>query len=174
MTYHCQASRPCIADTNAILECHRVAAWRAISAGYRLETVEGCIAETQTGNQWRLPEQQIDPTKLRDSSAAIYSVEDFERTKLLILASGITLDKGEHCLWAHVHGRKDHCKFCGPDTASLRLGVRLGYIDRLVSLEQLLNDSGYRYRTPLRRNYTKKWLAEKPVQLILSEGKLIN
>jgi hypothetical protein len=40
---------PVLLDTNVILECWRIDAWRALAGGYRLETVEACEAETQTG-----------------------------------------------------------------------------------------------------------------------------
>jgi hypothetical protein len=165
---------PVFLDTNVILECHRVGAWRALAGGYRLETVEDCVAETQTGYQRRRPEQQVDPSELRRSLAAIHSVEDWERAELVVQAPDIALDRGEESLWAHVLKRNDGWILCGPDKASLRLGVRLGFRDRLVALEQLLNDIGYRFRTPLKGNYTKKWLAETRAALILIEGRLID
>ena len=165
---------PVLLDTNVILECHRVGAWPALAGGYRLETVEDCVAETQTGYQRRRPERQIDPTNLRDSFGAIHSVEDLERAELLVRAPDIALDEGEESLWAHALRRNDDWIICGPDTASLRLGVRFGFRDRLVSLEQLLKDVGRRFRTPLQGNYTEKWLAEKRAELILMEGRLID
>jgi hypothetical protein len=51
---------PVLVDTNVILECWRINAWRALAGGYREETVEDCVIETQTGYQRRRPEQQID------------------------------------------------------------------------------------------------------------------
>jgi hypothetical protein len=38
-----------LVDTNVVIESHRVAAWRALTGGYRVETVEECVAETQIG-----------------------------------------------------------------------------------------------------------------------------
>ena len=58
-------SGPVLVDTNVILECWRVGAWRALTGGYRVETVEDCVIETQTGYQRRRPEQQIDVATLR-------------------------------------------------------------------------------------------------------------
>ncbi len=104
-------------------------------------------------------------SELRGSLAAIHSVEDWERAELAVLAPDIALDRGEKSLWAHALNRNDHWMLCGPDKASLRLGVRLGFRERLVALEQLLNDIGYRPRTSLRRNYTRKWLAETCAEL---------
>src|ERR671919_452934 len=56
---------PVLLDTNVILECWRIDAWRALAGGYRLETVEACEAETQTGFQRRRPDQQIEAAGLR-------------------------------------------------------------------------------------------------------------
>jgi hypothetical protein len=48
---------PVLVDTNVILECWRVGAWKALSSGYAVETVEDCVIETQTGYQRRRAEQ---------------------------------------------------------------------------------------------------------------------
>ena len=37
---------PVLSDTNVIIESHRVAAWQALTGGYRVETVEECVAES--------------------------------------------------------------------------------------------------------------------------------
>ena len=42
------------------------------------------------------------------------------------------LDGGEKALWAHVLARPNAWLLCGPDKASLRIGVRLNLRDRLV------------------------------------------
>ena len=36
-------------DTNVIIEAHRTDSWRALTGGYRVESVEKCVIETQTG-----------------------------------------------------------------------------------------------------------------------------
>ena len=37
---------PVLLDTNVIIECWRVSAWKALTSGYRVETVEMCEIET--------------------------------------------------------------------------------------------------------------------------------
>ena len=129
-------------DTNVILEAHRVGSWRALAGGYCLETVEDCVTETQTGFQRRLPEQRIDEKELRASLAVVHSVKDRERAVGTIRAPHIALDLGEASLWAHALTRDDAWVLCGPDKASLRFGIQLGFRERLVSLESLLNNIG--------------------------------
>ena len=157
-------------DTNVILESHRVGSWRALTGGYRVETAEDCVTETQTGFQRRQPEQRIDAGALRASLAEIHSVGDRERAELVIRAHDIGLDRGEASLWAHALHRDDAWVLCGPDKASLRFGIRMGFHERLVSLERLLDGVGYRPRLSLRAAYTKKWHEKVLEELSLMEG----
>ncbi len=161
---------PVLVDTNVILEAWRIGAWPALSGGYGIETVEDCVTETQTGFQRRRPEQQVDVVALRESLAAIHAPGDREIAEAVIRASDIALDIGERSLWAHVLTRTDGWILCGPDKASLRFGVRLGHRDRLVALERLLDDAGYRPKEPLKIAYTNKWLEKSLNELVLSEG----
>ena len=62
-------------DTNVIIECYRIGAWRALTGGHEVETVEECIMETQTGKH----HQQINETELRTSLASVHSVEVQDR-----------------------------------------------------------------------------------------------
>lgn len=156
-------------DTNVILECHRIGSWRALTGGYRLETVEQCVRETQSGAQRRRREQRIGKEKLTERFAAVHSVGDRKLAELAIRTLGIHLDEGERALWAHVIGRDDDWVFCGPDAASLRCGVRLGFRDRFRSLEGLLEDMGHRPRSPLRGHYTEGWQRQKLNEIVIHE-----
>jgi hypothetical protein len=92
--------------------------------------------ETQTGRQRRRVEQQIDRNVLRATLKAIHPVSDAEKAAALLRDDQVRfLDAGEMMLWAHTLGRADVWVLCGPDKASLRVGIRLGFRDRLVSLE---------------------------------------
>jgi hypothetical protein len=81
------------------------------------------------------------------------------------------LDAGELMLWAHALGRPDAWVLCGPDKASLRVGIRLGFKDRLVALEGLLGDVGYKPKVALRPAYTRKWHTDTLTQLAMLEKK---
>ena len=160
---------PVLVDTNVILECHRTASWRALTGGYAVETVDDCVTETQTGFQRRRPEQRIDGLELRRSLSAIHEVSRRERAELAMRAPDIALDRGEASLWAHAAHRDDAWLLCGPDKASLRFGIRLGFRERLVSLERLLDDAGHRPTPALRQAYTRKWHNRTVGQLVLAE-----
>ena len=160
-------------DTNVIIEAWRVDAWRALRGGYALETVEECVIETQTGYQNRRPEQQIDQETLLAGLKAVNKISDDERAAALIRDGEIAmLDEGEKALWAHALARTDAWVLCGPDKASLRIGVRLGFRDRLVALERLLDDAGFRPKTPLKGVYRQDWLNHTLVELAQREGKI--
>lgn len=159
-----------LVDTNVILECWRIGAWRALSSGCRLETVEDCVIETQTGFQHRRAEQWIDVGTLRQSFAAIHHPEIRQIATLAIQVRDIALDQGERALWAHAITRDDDWILCGPDRASLRFGVRLGFRDRLVALETLLDKVGYpNSKRKLRTNYTASWLSRVLNEMVIWE-----
>jgi hypothetical protein len=162
---------PVLVDTNVIIECWRVGAWKALTGGYAVETVAMCFIETQTGFQRRRPEEQIDSAVLTATIKTVHPVEDADFALALTRDPQIGfLDAGEQALWAHAVSREDAWVLCGPDKASLRIGVRLGLKDRLVSLERLLLDVGFR-RKGIKDTYTQKWLEQVLIQLAQLEGK---
>ena len=158
-------------DTNAILEACRVGSWHALAARYAVETVEDCVTETQTGSHRRGRDHRIDECELRAELAAVHSVDVRQLAGLALQqeakAPGVALDLGETALWAHALGRRDDWVFCGPDKASMRVGIQLGYRERLVSLEQLVEEIGFRPRTPLKQAYTKRWLNNTLEEFVL-------
>lgn len=162
---------PLLVDTNVILECWRVNAWEALSGGYAVETVKDCLIETQTGYQRRREEQRIEQAALTGTLRAVHEVSKGEMAAILLRDSlAANLDNGERSLWAHAINRADSWVLCGPDKASLRFGVRLGLRNRLLPLEALLADVGYKPGQQLRDNYTSKWLDRTLGEMVLSEG----
>jgi hypothetical protein len=160
---------PVLVDTNVIIECWRAGAWRALSGGYAIETVEDCVVETQTGFQRRRPAQQIDNARLRSSLRAIHDVTDAHKAAAMVRDQQYAfLDAGEQALWAHALTRADAWVLCGPDRASLRFGLRLELRDRLVALERLLLDAGHK-SAKLKPAYTSNWLAKTLAELAALE-----
>lgn len=101
-------SGPVLVDTNVILECWRIDAWKALVGGYGIETVEDCVIETQTGFQRRRAEQQIDNAQLRASLAAVQKVDNKEHAAAAVRDPLFSsLDVGERSLWAHALTRSD-------------------------------------------------------------------
>lgn len=161
---------PVLLDTNVILECFRVGSWRALSSGYGVETVEACVTETLRGFQRRRAERRIDPALLKDTLQAVHLVTHRECADLAVRAPDIALDVGERSLWAHALTRSDAWVLCGPDKASLRLGVRLGCKERRIALETLLGDVGHRPKEALGEAYTARWLKQTLADLVISKG----
>ena len=158
-----------LVDTNVIIECHRIAAWRALARGYRVETVTECVQETQAGRQRRRNHQPVNRKRLVELLAAVHAVGDLELAELALRTPGIVLDAGERALWAHAIGRAKDWRLCGPDAASLRAGVRLGFRERLTSLERLLVGVGFRPPRALRTHYTEKWHRQKLNEIVILE-----
>jgi hypothetical protein len=161
---------PVLVDTNVILECWRVNAWKALARGYTVETVRDCVIETQTGYQRRREEQRVEQAALTGSLHAVHEVSKAELAAVFVCDPlAANLDHGERSLWAHAMARADAWVLCGPDKASLRFGVRLGLRDRLVALEGLLSDAGHKSGA-LRENYTSKWLERTLGEMVMAEG----
>lgn len=158
-----------LVDTNVVIEAHRTGTWSALVGAYLVETVEDCVAETQTGYQARRREHRIELGELKASLGAVHEVTDRERAELALCIGGIALDRGEESLWAHAVARTGSWFFCGPDRASLRAGVRLGLRDRLVAMEELLDRAGHRPRRELRPAYTREWMARAVSEMVVAE-----
>jgi hypothetical protein len=160
---------PILLDTMVFIECWRVGGWKALAGRYRLETVETCEAELLTGFQTRPPEQQIPPGAVREA-CTIHPVDDRQRAEASLREPQLgVLDAGEQDLWAHAFGRADDWILSGPDKASLRVAVRQGFRDRLVSLEQLLGDVGFS-PSRLRENHKRDWLEKTLSRFAFEEG----
>lgn len=152
-------------DANTIIESHRMGCWTSLVDGYRLETVEDCVIETQTGFQLRRESQEIDEGRLRQSLVEIHGVDRQQRMALQLRIGNLVLDQGELSLWAHLVDRVDCWYLCGPDKASMVCGLRLGCADRIVSLQTLLDGVGFRSRKRIRRHYTQSWQEETLAEL---------
>ena len=143
-----------LVDTNVIIEAHRTGVWGTLVGAYSVETVEDCVTETQTGFQRQTREQRV---------------EDIERVELAVRASDIALDRSEESLWAHALLRTGMWFLCGPDRASLRVGVRFGLRDRLVSMEELLEKAGFQPRPNIGPAYTRTWMNRALSEIVVAE-----
>lgn len=162
---------PLPVDTNVVIECHRTHSWSALVGTFQVEMVEKCVEETHTGFQRRRPEQRIEQVALQQSLTATHAVGDAERSALLARYPGsANLDPGERDLWSHALTRPDAWILCGPDKASLRVGVALGFRDRMVSLEKLFQETGA--RPSLGKQFTQAWLSAVLGQLVVELGVL--
>lgn len=144
-----------LVDTNVILEAHSKRCWAALCGGHQVETVEKCVEETQTGFQQRRPEQNIDERQLRASLANVHPVDELALAEVLLMGGGV-LHAGERHLWAHALTRQDAWVLCGPDTASLRFGHEARMRDRIVTLEGLLADIGFRPPVPIQPQFGRR------------------
>ena len=78
-----------------------------MTGGYPVETVGGCVTETQIRFHRCPPEHWIDRAKPRDRRAGAHVAGDVERAVPEIRAGDIVFDQREASLWAHALGRDD-------------------------------------------------------------------
>ncbi|AWV14860.1 hypothetical protein A3862_04540 [Methylobacterium sp. XJLW] len=146
-----------LVDNCAISACADAGGWKALVHRYQVETVEEVASEAGTGYQHR---EIIDPEEFR-AEVMIHPVTRAERLERQAEHAGLgVLDDGERDLWIHALGRSDGWILCGPDSASMRFGVRAGLSDRLISLEELFEKIGQPTRD-LEEHHTKRWLRDK-------------
>ena len=131
-----------LVDTNVIIEAIRTNCWAALTGHYQIETVEKCIEEARTGDAYRAGYIKVTDRDLRERLIA-HGVTNGALAQLIVrepLAEG--LDPGEKHLWAHALGRKDAWVATTADGSAVRIAMKLGWGDRLVSLEELLHGCG--------------------------------
>lgn len=157
-------------DTNAIAAAHAAKAWGAVRHAFELVTVMECVEEATRVN--RRETRLVDKTQ--DQLAAELTVEPVDDGMRFTLAErlqgGVALDPGERDLLslALKRGREVWC-FCGPDKAALRGLHVLGWVDRMVSLEEMMRLSGLATQALLPPN-TKAWLETRRTQLKLGDS----
>jgi hypothetical protein len=156
-------------DTNVILEAHRITRWQHLSANFNVHTVDKVIEETQTGYQKRSIEEQIDQEKLIESFAQVYAVSEEEIALTMLTSPEVfNLDAGERDLLIYAASFDGDCwLISSPDSAAMRAAHKQGWLDKVVSLESLLETINCKPNIALRENYTKKWDEAKKSQIRL-------
>jgi len=152
-------------DTNALIEAFRVKAWSSLADGFTMASVETCCVEAGQGNPNSPGYIAVDVGLVR-KTARIEQVPAVQLAGLdLRLGGEFALDAGERALLAHLITRKDVWIVCSPDKACILALHHLQFLDRSVSLEQLLDTVGY--RATLRNNYTRRWMEKIRTELLL-------
>ena len=161
---------PVLVDTNVILECFRVGAWRALSGGYSVETVEDCVTETQTGYQRRRAELQIDAAHLVATLKAVHPVTDAERAVVAIRDPRHRARRRRAILVGACADEKRCLGSLWARQGQSALRRPAGLTGSAVALEALLADAGHRPKEALKSAYTTKWLEKVLGELFISEG----
>lgn len=164
-------------DTNAILEAVRTGTWRALTGGLSIQTVAECFEECLRGDRFTSDYMAVTSSgyiAVTDHDLArvtqIHSVSDTERATLALRTDASALDAGERDLFAHVLNRPEANEawlMCSADRACVRVGVQLGWPDRLISLEAAIDAVGAAADPPLRRHFRKKWLSVERTRALL-------
>jgi hypothetical protein len=153
-------------DTNAIIEAHRVKCWKAITAFYKVETVEECQKECATGNQQRRKYILVDSTAL-GKTVQVHKVSEAMRRALIALDPAATvLDPGEFDLISCAVAQQDAWFICAPDKAAVASLFRLELLERVTALETIADHAGM-HRLGFRGNFSSAWLQTLKVKLEL-------
>lgn len=148
---------PVLLDANVIIESHRINAWKTLSSYFKLESVGECITEAKNVRRKFQSKMPINGDDLRRALSFIGAADSKKYADLVVGSDNIQLGSGEKALWAYALGWEGNWLFCGPDKASLRCGIKLGFRDQIISLETLLISAGYPNINNLKKNYREKW-----------------
>lgn len=152
-----------LVDTNVIIEAHRVDCWKFLVGTYRLDTVENCVVECETGNQ-RIKNSVPVDTRDLVKRLSPKKIDSRELCQLVMRCPDSQhLDDGEKHLMAYAITLQSAYLVCSPDKACVRIGLQLGILDSFISLEEL-TFRGCR-KINLRYNYTKKFMDRLRIDL---------
>lgn len=139
-----QRGQVVLVDTNIIIEAVRTNCWTALTTHFSVETVEKCCEEARTGQLHRPGYVEVNENALRDR-LKVHQVSNAELAALSLRdPEAFRLDAGERHLWAHGLGRNDAWIASCCDNAAINAAIRLGWEERLKSLEELVNAAGAR------------------------------
>lgn len=166
-----EPGRIVLVDTNIIIEAVRTRCWSAVRAHFSVATVDRCCEEARTGQRHRPGYVPIEEADLRERLAS-HAVGKEELVALVLAdAEAFRLDIGERELWAHALGRGDAWLASCCDRAAVNAAVRLGWEDRLVSLEELAETAGSkRAAQAMKDQFSRRRLAEWRTAALLKRG----
>lgn len=134
-------------DANVIIEAFRISAWTELSKAYCLETIQECESEALTGDTSRFGFVAVDASSLKNGLRHSHPVEKKDRNALIKRnANCLTMDPGEKDLFAYLLTLQQPLPtLIVVSTADKGVVVRaheMGWLDHLVSLEELLKSCG--------------------------------
>jgi hypothetical protein len=168
------AQRRVFLDANVIIEAFRISVWPELSKGCWLETVEECERESLTGGITSPRSVQVDAKALSLGLRQSHPVSKKERTALSQAhPSCRDMDPGEKDLFAHLFVNHNPLPpLIVVNSGDKGVFVRakdLGWLDNLVSLEELLVGCKVSKAklNALDRPHTARFLSEKRTEVML-------
>jgi len=154
-------------DTNIIIEAFRTNCWTAMCQVYDIETVEKCIEEALTGNLNDPAHVTVDRDIFLSGLAARHQATKRDLAQITLNHPHCQgLDDGELHLLAWLYSQEQmpsaRILVSTADKAAIVATEKLGWIDAVISLEQILQKSGVTRNQlkSLKRHYQSNWLNE--------------
>lgn len=152
-----------------VIEAVRTGCWNAIAGQLPVATVTTCENELLRGDAARRSYVAVTPEDL-----ARMQIHELDRGASaafrLMYPDSDGLDEGERDLLAHASTRTDDFQVCSCDKAAVRAAFVLGWLDRVVSLEEVAARCGARPSPALKQQFTTARLSEWRTKLQLGMG----
>ena len=165
-----QKRKVLLLDTMIIIESIRVNCWNALAGTYQVETVEKVYDEALAGDPLRPGYVEVSSKALHSGIHEIHAVPIAERINFALECENAdALDAGERDLFAHIHGRTDDWITSCADRGALRAALIMGWKDKIVSLENLIKNTGKNPNPQLLRHYSEAWLSQVRTEYLLNK-----
>ena len=152
-------------DTNVFIEAERSECLNSITGYYdHLCTVDQVIEELNTGLHGSSDNIKVNTDSLEVEVNHVTPLD--QATLKLQLAGEIELDAGGFDLLAKIINLGNNSFFvCSPDTACVRAAHFLGFGEKVISLEELVDLSG-KQNIRLQDHFGKKWLGDLRLDIL--------
>jgi len=154
-----------VLDTNAIIEAHRVKCWKLMLEYFAVESTEECCREAASGESRTAGYVVVDVPAMREAIR-------IHRPPAAMIARAATtalnfqsIDPGEREVLAVAMADPRLQRIGTADRIAIQVASQLGLLDRVVSLEEILETVGD--SRPLMAHHCKKWLSDIRLQLLL-------
>lgn len=149
-------------DTNVFVEAHRVECLDALGKEFKIVTVDKVVEEIHTGEHLRDPKVNIDRKHLDSLLSEVVEMDEDDVLDWMEEHNGLqgTHDGERHliALGLELIGQGNDVWFLSsPDIGAMRVMYNLGWRDRLISLEKMLDVLSCNPKQPLRDNYTERF-----------------
>ena len=155
-------------DTNVIIEAKRAGILTALIKYFKnITTVKRCVQELSVGDKLDKDYIPVDiefiTNKMTPKDVTQKEIADL----ILKLNNEVALDEGERELLAYIYSQQIKVYFiCSPDIACVIATEKLGFINQVISLEDLTNVAGIK-EPKLRKHFTRKWLSDLKTDIFL-------
>lgn len=155
-------------DSMIIIECVRTNCWNALTGQYQVETVEKCRDEVLAGDLYSPGYVEVNIDHLNEDKININCVTNQQRVKFnLEVKNSEGIDDGEKDLFSYLYQKAGSWITSCSDIAAINIALSVGWKDKLIALDTLIQKTGENPNPKLKDHYYDKWLSVIKTKFLL-------